>query len=353
MMQASLLPAEVNDVFARVRAAGDREVKTRILSELRLYELDVNLLRDARSFLDRGTLPNTWTSATDKLGFPVYELRDRVGAAWRGALIFHRNEPATQCEGVPAEAADPWMVYAGAHGAFHNAVVKNMKNLDDTGNLRPSELDLRIREVEDADIEDCEGRAKLLHAVLDAMARALETHRDIRVETDARLPKFTLSVSITDVPAEGWDAEDAHGYGDVVTLSLTLDSSDQLALKWIIETCVPFLQPDPTQVEPVYTGTLTLAILLTRAKLTQLLAEPRPTSYRPRSDFPPPPTVLHYTDRFSLTRAFVFGRAVRAVCGDWWVPVGDAFTHSDLPICAECNAELPVAQALKNLLRGG
>lgn len=228
-----------------------------------------------------------------------------------------------------------------------------MKQLDNDGILRPSTLDVRIREVEDEEIEDYKRRAKLLHAVLDALEHTLKTHRDTLVSTDADLPKFALSVTITEIPADGWDAEDAHEHGDVVTLSLTLGSSDEVARKWILQTCVPFLQPDQSQVEALYAETLTLSILLSRAKLTQLLATPRPTSYRPRENFPPPPTVLHYADRYSLTHAFVFGRAVRAVCGNWWIPIGDDTTHADLPICAECDSELPAAQALKSLLQGG
>lgn len=352
MMPSTLLPTEVNDVFARVRAAQDLEARMRILSELRLYELDVNLLRDARSFFSEGNLPNVWAGAAAQLGFPVYELRDRVGGAWRGALIFHREEPLTQRVASSADEEDPWLVYAGAHDSFHKSVVKSMKQLDNAGKLRPSDIDARIRAVEDEEIEDYERRAKLLHAVLDALEHTLETHRDTLVATDVDLPKFALSVTITDVPADGWEAEDAHEHGDVVTLSLTLGSSDEVARKWVLQTCVPFLQPDQSQVEALYTDTLTLSILLSRAKLTQLLAAPRPTNYRPSKDFPPPPTVLHYTDRFSLTHAFVFGRAVRAVCGDWWIPIGDATTHTDLPICADCDSELPAAQALKSLLRG-
>lgn len=352
MMPSSLLPALVNDVFARVRAAQDGETRARILEELRLYELDVNLLRDARSFIGRDTLPNTWSNAATQLGFPVWELRDRVGAGWRGALIFHRDQQLPQSADQQGDHSDPWLVYADSHDSFQNSAISSMKQLDRDGKLRPSPLDLRIRAAEDQELEDREGRARLLHVVLDALSESLETQGDTAVATGPDLPKCSLSVTVTDIPADGWEAGDAHEHGDVVTLTLTLDSSDEVATKWILQTCVPFLQPDTSQVEPLYRKTLTLSILLSRAKLVQLIADPRPLKYQPRRDFPPQPTVLHYTDRFSLTHAFVYGRAVRAVCGDWWVPIGDDTTHTNLPICADCDLEMPVAQALKDLLRG-
>lgn len=81
----------------------------------------------------------------------------------------------------------------------------------------------------------------------------------------------------------------------------------------------------------------------------QLLATDRPVL--PVEDrIPPAPVALHYTAKASLAEAYVLGRAVRAVCGQWWVPVGDGTTHSTLPICHDCDREAPFAQTVRDLL---
>lgn len=45
----------------------------------------------------------------------------------------------------------------------------------------------------------------------------------------------------------------------------------------------------------------------------------------------------------------VLGSAVRAVCGDWFVPTGDG--EQPLPVCQRCEAEQPIAQLVLDLIR--
>lgn len=101
--------------------------------------------------------------------------------------------------------------------------------------------------------------------------------------------------------------------------------------------------------ESIYRNELTIHVLVTRAGLMQLLATDRPllpVEDRPASA----PLTLHYTAKRSLAHAFVYGHAVRAVCGQWWVPVGDGKTHAELPICADCEREEPFAQSAWDIL---
>ena len=66
---------------------------------------------------------------------------------------------------------------------------------------------------------------------------------------------------------------------------------------------------------------------------------------------------LHYTGKVGLTKAYVEGNAVRAVCGQWWIPIGDESTHVDLPVCPECERKSPSQMELRascnvGLIRG-
>ena len=91
-----------------------------------------------------------------------------------------------------------------------------------------------------------------------------------------------------------------------------------------------------------------IEFFVSRARLLQLLALAK--SDVPTEDLnPPEPTVLHWAMKKRLVEAYVEGTAVQAVCGVWWVPVGDEKTHNSLPVCPDCAAEEPVAQALERL----
>lgn len=356
----SLLPIEVTQVFARARGTDDLETKWRILSELRLYDLKMNLLEDARSRLN-GKLPDSWQDSREKLGFPVYEVRDRTGQAWRGGVILIKEDPPVPDDSchLEAESSDrvssisPWMVYANTHTLFLKNATKSIGNLHTAGNLHPRPVDYQLREVEDQEINARERKRQLLHALLNALQEALTLDKDAPVNTaDAQCPEVSLSVAISDVPKEGWDVSNAHEYADILSLTMVVTASNNDARNWVLETCIPFLQPDENQREPHWANNrMTVSMLLTRARLTQLLANGHSQDYVPPANDPPAPTVLHYAaDKSGITQAFVYGSAVRAVCGRWWIPVGDATTH-DLPICRDCEADLPAAQALKNLLR--
>lgn len=357
-MPRSMLPPEVSGIFARVRATEDLEARSRILSELRLYDLNMNLLEDARTRLSGG-LPDAWQGSRQELGFPFYEVRDRVSPAWRGAVILVRADGAAEDSDGNAgsvdrgQSVDPWMVYADSHDSFHNSALDNIVGLARSGNLFPGASDYRIRRIEDDEIYDRDCKSHLLYALLDALQAAVACGKDTVVDTsDVNCPGLDLTVSVSDIPAEGWESDDAHTHTDILSLTLVLTGTNVQARQWMLKTCVPFVQPDETQHESLWVDNrMTVSLLLTRARLTQLLAEGEPQNFEPPTSPPPAPSVLHYADRSGITRAFVFGYAIRAVCGQWWVPVGDDTTHDGLPICDDCATELPVAQALKNLLQ--
>lgn len=333
-----LLPGDLIEMRRRVRAASDAQAKYRQLRSLRLDALDLPLLRDARSRLGAG-LPDPHRACSQALGFPVYEVRDRAGAGWRGAIIVDKGSP--------------WLVYADSHDKFHSRAPSALKTLHNANKLAPTSIDLRLKAADDNDSLDRQQQLALLDAMLVALGDAVAARADTSVDMSAtRVPEALLSIGIDDVPADGWDVQDAHTHADVVSVALTLNTTNADDRRWVIATCLQFLQPDARQIESHFDSRLTSIIMLSRARLIQMLAtHHEPTTYEPALAHRVVPTTLHYADKSGLTKAFVHGCAIRAVCGQWWVPAGSDETFPELPICEDCEAELPVAQALKALLR--
>jgi len=75
---------------------------------LNLYGLQQSLLEDARRRFMHG-VPDRHVAASKKYGKPVYEVRDRSGAGWRGAVVLDAD-------------GDPWLVWAARHDQFHRSV---------------------------------------------------------------------------------------------------------------------------------------------------------------------------------------------------------------------------------------
>lgn len=183
----------------------------------------------------------------------------------------------------------------------------------------------------------------------DSLIASSHTTARVVVETPTRFASASLSVQVTEALDPEWDPVDAHEQVGDLVVRIGFGSSGSAIRDELIRTCVPFLQPDSSMRESIIRDELIVQILVTRASLMQLLATERPLL--PVEDRkPPPPTTLHYTAKWSLTEAFVTGRAVRAVCGQWWVPVGDESTHAALPLCPECEQETPFAQTARDLI---
>ena len=89
----------------------------------------------------------------------------------------------------------------------------------------------------------------------------------------------------------------------------------------LLKTCVPFIQPDTSMQDPLYNREgLSVVLVVTRGRLMQLLATDDAPDLPTAAHTPPPPQQLHYTGKVGLTKAYVEGNAVRAVCGQWWIP---------------------------------
>ncbi|MFC5123731.1 DUF3039 domain-containing protein [Pseudoclavibacter helvolus] len=58
---------------------------------------------------------------------------------------------------------------------------------------------------------------------------------------------------------------------------------------------------------------------------------------------------LHWVDSLHHTEGFVLGRAIRSLCGAWFVP--SEGENADLPVCRLCESVKPLAQAFLDRVR--
>ncbi|MET3861237.1 hypothetical protein ABIE38_002170 [Dietzia sp. 2505] len=250
-----------------------------------------------------------------------------------------------------------WLVYVDAHDRFHDSGVTSIAKMRTSGTLGPSELDLRLLAQEQACRDVKKDRAALLEALLDALEKTARTNAEVAVEVTGFFAPARITLQLSGPLDPNWDVPTSHEQTSDLVVRLSLVGTIPAGVRDdILRTCIPFLQPDRTLREPHFRKDLVVQVVLTRAGLIQLLSTDRPLE--PVENRTPPPAVaLHYTAKSSLVEAYVEGRAVRAVCGQWWVPVGDSSTHPELPVCPECEAEEPFAEAalriLKNLASGG
>lgn len=246
-------------------------------------------------------------------------------------------------------------MFVAAHDRFHGVAADTMAQRHAQGTLLPSALDLRLRAVEEADEVARGQQQQLLLSTLDALDRSVASGRDETVDTTAAdLGAGTVQVGAVDLSGRGWDAENAHEHDGYYSLSLSLHGLTYEDRMWAADVLTRFLAPNPDQQETIYDyveNRLVLSVILTNAELVQLLADRSPTIYEPGTCPLPPPTMLHYADRFAITRSFVNGETIRTVCGTWFIPRGDDHAHSNLPVCPDCYAELPAAQAIRDMLR--
>lgn len=331
-----MLPREAARALQHARRIDDHEARIKVLVSLDLSALDIPLLRDGRFRFAAG-LPDPQKEMTAAAGTPVYEVRDRAGAAWRGAVVMPGTDPTA------------WLIFADAHDRFHSAGPKVLIDKARGGTLGPSALDTKIRDIERKVSRLAAERATLLESLIDSLITTARTARPERVATSGEFSDARITVQISEPIAPGWDPTSAHEETSEVAIRLGLSSASDATRDELIRTCVPFLQPDSSLWESFYRTELIIQVILTRAGLMQLLSTDRPLL--PVEDrLAPPPVALHYTAKRSLTEAFITGRAVRAVCGQWWVPVGDHHTHADLPVCPDCEREKPFAQLVHDIL---
>ncbi|WP_219721991.1 DUF3039 domain-containing protein [Microbacterium aurantiacum] len=335
----------VVDIVAQAAAATKDQAKA-LLELVSLSGLTHPLLDDAETRFRDGGMPDRHKASTKTHRAAIYEVRDRVGAAWRGAVALD-------------EHGDPWLVYADTHDEFHDSAPVALRRTITSGKVdrsvwEPSPLDYRIRERDDAERAKREFLFALLHQMLEGLGALLTTGEPVKLtspeyweEEDPRSLDYTLSVE-HDEPA----ASPAHANTTTSSLdvAISLSSGNAYVRDQLINAAVVFLQPDKNLRSQDYRtdGTLVLSVMLTHAHLAALLAEVESTGGRVDLS-PPAPTHRHYLAKDDKIRSFVDGGAVVALCGHAYV-VSEG-ENADLPICGTCESVEPVAQDLLDRIR--
>ena len=309
-------------------------IANQAFDRLDLYGVQHPLLIDARMRFGQGT-PDRHGAASREAGRTVYEVRDRQGAAWRGAIV------------MDAEG-DPWLVYVDEHDSFHRHVGERIKS----GVCQPKPVEYRIRAREEAAAGATAWKLAVLRVFADGLCEATRTGRQVSVLVPPLAGDDQAELLIEmdhDVPSPS--ANLAQNHLSMMSGRLKLTHATRAAtVEAVTETCLPFLQPDRAEIESVYDkhGNLSMQVTITQAKMIQLLSGEVADGQLSHSGGLPPDR-LHYVGIDILTDAYINGHAVRGVCGTWFVPTrGD---DANLAVCTRCEAERPAAQLVLDLMQ--
>lgn len=267
------------------------------------------------------------------LDSPVFEARDATNPAWRGAVIHPGGNYA-------------WMVYVGVHDHFHSEIQRVFQEMERSGTLGPSAVDLTILDRQrHLELQRDFERVALLRTV-----PALKEASATRVPVGFEVGPLAVEVEVETVPFEEWDVATSHNMMDLVSFRIGNWQSNQAEFQNYLRAIVGYMRAGDEMVEALYHPRFVLQIAVSRADLISFMDTPSQDQLigvRATSE----PDMLHYSSKGSLVEAYVTGRAVQAICGKWWVPTGDEHTHRHLPICPDCERSEPVAQALKSFLK--
>lgn len=312
---------------------GVAAIRSKQWDQVNISKIVHPLIQDAQRRFSEGS-PDLHRAATQAAGRPVWEVRSRVGAAWRGAVILD-------------EYGDPWLVWAAEHDIFHAKVAQVMR---DPSAWLPIPAEYRLRERDEAEEKLLGWRRTAVRLFLLAVGEAIRSARICPISIPRLLGAngdITGTVElIPDPPAE--PLEDGSVLA-VVVVDISKDSDELLRL------VLPVLQPDVARIDATYTreGSLEQWITITQAKLAQLAAlhliDEIEAEVLGAGVGCQVNEELHYVGSSYLADALVFGKSVRAVCGRWFVPTKDA--HASLPLCASCERKLPVAQQVAGLIQ--
>ncbi|MDO5669944.1 MAG: DUF3039 domain-containing protein [Corynebacterium sp.] len=267
---------------------------------------------------------------------PVYEVRSHQGAAWRGAVI------------VDAEG-DWWLVHADTHDRFHASTADVLSS--SSSSAFPSRIDQQLRDRDRAARLTSAEDIELLQSFCRAMERAVNAPgSDSLVPLPKNMPaKVLVRIDFSEVSNS---VDTMHESTAEVTVSMTIDADNDNLRSRFLGLYVPFLQPNAELREQVYGPDyrrILLNLLVTHAQLAQFLTIATDGHVARRQ--PAAPAVLHWAGINELTAGYVLGKAVKALCGVWFVPTRDGDSAPDLPICEECESIQPVAQKLQSLIK--
>ncbi|WP_443444864.1 DUF3039 domain-containing protein [Glutamicibacter arilaitensis] len=321
-----------------------REAREQILSSLDLSSIDHDLIKDAQSYFDNGSFPDRHVAATNsrrkKNGKtkPVYEVRSKVGAAWRGGIVID-------------DFGDPWLVYAAPHDKFHDTAPSFFA--DETKYL-PVSSDYKLRDKEELTRITQEQDIQYLRQLLEILTKALMDSPAEHLTQLHGQANDVVQVSVSVTPGEpAKTPQKLHESLGEVTIELKIPADNYTLRDRVLGLYVPFIQPDPTLREQVFSKdyeNLTVFMTVSHVQLAQLLVVDD-TQTISKVHTGKLPVARHFFSKELLPAAYIQCTPLPTLCGLWLVPSRDGQFASDLPICADCEENQPVAQLLINLLR--
>ncbi|WP_219109585.1 DUF3039 domain-containing protein [Actinomyces sp. 594] len=325
-----------------------RRSRWKDLADVDISQLPHPLIDAGKKALARGTDRHIKASAA--AGRPVLELRTREGAAWRGAMI-------VDDDGIG------WIVYAQRHDRFHSAVAGQLEAAR-AHDWMPRPVDRTLRRREQARAEIRRWRIQTLAAIIGAVGAAvvaddhsselLVQREEPRLDASARLSIFSSTITVS-VAADLPEVDAAPGLRGEALLDVvvvTRRAEDKLLSTTIAEAVTLLAghrRPDAVTL-PDGSGVY-YDFIVPASRLQWLVAvesadevgELAETALGERLR----PTHLHYTRKELVAESAVEGRAVRALCGEWFVVRRD----EGLPVCEACETRLPVARLVAERLR--
>lgn len=325
------LPGKTKAAYESAVRATSPEAKLEYLREAVAHaQTEVALVTYIQQRFDRGIFER-YQSLSD----PVFESRDMVKPAWRGAVLHDGGAYA-------------WLVYAAIHDHFHSEVQQAVKSMKQSGTFGPSESDRAVLDLQ----EQLDEASDFARCALVSTLQALKTAVACESDTQAEFQGLTVGVSVESIPYEQWDVDSAHHEMDMVTLKIPWWQQEYEKFNDYVRSFVSVLNAEEELIEALPAKEFTLQVAVSRAALISVL-DIADRGEAPKAVAPGAPRFLHYSRKEDLTRSYITGKAVQAVCGKWWIPIGDETTHGGLPVCPECEQEMPVAQALRDFVNSG
>ncbi|GAA0210267.1 hypothetical protein GCM10009537_13180 [Corynebacterium riegelii] len=323
------LPEYTAAAYNDAKRASEPEVKIEYLRQaVEHAQAEVTLVTYIQARFDQGIFERLRS-----VDHRVFESRDAEGAAWRGAVVHDGGDTA-------------WLVHADTHDHFLAQANKVLGAMKRDGTLGPAALDLRILGMQERLDREREYGRCAMESTLGALKDATVSLKPVKLQVGA----LSVVVDVETVPFQDWEVDTAQDEVEIVSLRLENWQKNYQELQAYLRSVFCLFQTDEESAETFADLEFVVQIALSRAELIALLDIPQqdqPVALRKVTA----PQYLHYSTKGALAEAFITGKAIRAVCGKWWVPIGDEQTHAHLPICPECERGEPVAQALQSYLR--
>ena len=289
-----------------VRTLGE---DTSRLDEVDMTAIDHPLLKAARSGFKEGRVPSEiHRSATISAGQTVYEIKDPESGQRAAGMVF---------SGVP------WVVYAGEHNYFHNHVASILKK-SNLLNYAPTEVDWELFERAEERKEKLEKEAQIFGLIIQSISDASSngySHREtengrVDCEVDSESVPGDSIIDITYYPRPAMDNWTITTIRRVVSYMEKVNEPAQIKPKGN-RLDILFEVPTINLVQVVAAG---LLVDDANAELAGRIPGAQP--------------VLHVIQKTGFTQALIQGKAVKALCGVYFVPMEDG--SASKPVCEKC-----------------